>query len=119
MAGSQAENIRQETDDGLLTNGQVGAAVATGVAGSAFGYLGGRIAQKLGFDDVDHYVLYGRYSAIDGFPRQVKHFELVDCYWRRHVHWGVCVCSYHVFDWRVLLLARGESDVLRRAYQQH
>lgn len=59
MAGAQAENIRQETEDGLLTNGQVGAAVATGVAGSAFGYLGGRIAQKLGFDDVDNLMANG------------------------------------------------------------
>ena len=59
MAGAQAENIRQETEDGLLTNGQVGAAVATGVAGSAFGYLGGRIAQKLGFDDIDNMMANG------------------------------------------------------------
>ena len=59
MAGSQAENIRQETDDGLLTGGQVGAAVATGVAGSAFGYLGGRIAQKLGFADIDSMMANG------------------------------------------------------------
>lgn len=63
MAGSQAESIRQETDDGLLTNGQVGAAVATGVAGSAFGYLGGRIAQKLGFDDIDNMMANGVRSA--------------------------------------------------------
>lgn len=59
MAGAQAEQIRQETDDGLLTGGQVGAALATGVAGSAFGYLGGRIAQKLGFDDVDSMMANG------------------------------------------------------------
>ncbi|MFW2076590.1 PLxRFG domain-containing protein [Acinetobacter sp. ULE_I010] len=59
MGGSQAENIRQETHDGLLTDGQIGAAMATGVAGSAFGYLGGRIAQKLGFDDIDNMMANG------------------------------------------------------------
>lgn len=59
MAGSQAESIRQQTDDGLLTHGQTGAALATGVAGSAFGYLGGRIAKKLGFDDIDNMLANG------------------------------------------------------------
>lgn len=59
MGGSQAESIRQQTDDGLLTGGQVGAAMATGVAGSAFGYLGGRIAQKLGFDDINNMMANG------------------------------------------------------------
>ncbi|MGL4260942.1 MAG: hypothetical protein ACRCTX_04920, partial [Afipia sp.] len=53
MAGAQAEAIRQETDDGLLTAGQSGAAVATGLAGTLFGYLGGRVAQRLGLGDVD------------------------------------------------------------------
>ena len=59
MAGSQAESIRQQTDDGLLTGSQTTAAVATGVAGSAFGYLGGRIAQKLGFSDIDNMMANG------------------------------------------------------------
>lgn len=59
MAGSQAESIRQQTDDGLLTGGQVGAAVATGVAGTAFGFLGGRIAQKFGFDDINNMMANG------------------------------------------------------------
>lgn len=72
MAGSQAENIRQETDDGLLTNGQVGAAVATGVAGSAFGYLGGRIAQKLGFDDIDNMMANGvRTGAVQAAAKDI------------------------------------------------
>lgn len=59
MAGSQAEGIRQQTDNGLLTGGQTAAAAATGVAGSLFGLLGGRIAQKLGFDDVDNMMANG------------------------------------------------------------
>lgn len=63
MAGSQAENIRQETKDGLLTPGQVAASAATGVAGGAFGYLGGRIAQKFGFDDIDNLMANGVRSS--------------------------------------------------------
>ena len=59
MAGSQAENIRQETDDGLLTPEQTALAAGTGVLGAAFGYMGGRIAQKLGFDDIDSMMANG------------------------------------------------------------
>ena len=53
MAGAQAEQIRQEADDGLLTGKQVAAAAGTGVAGSLLGFLGGTVAKKLGFEDVD------------------------------------------------------------------
>jgi len=53
MAGAQAEQVRQETDDGLLTGKQVAAAAGTGVAGSLLGFLGGTVAKKLGFEDVD------------------------------------------------------------------
>jgi hypothetical protein len=53
MAGSQAAAIRQETDDGLLTPGQSGAALGTGAVGALFGFAGGRLAQKMGIGDVD------------------------------------------------------------------
>lgn len=53
MAGSAAEQIRQQTADGLLTADQAGLAAATGIAGTAIGVLGGRIAQKFGVGDVD------------------------------------------------------------------
>jgi len=53
MSGQQAEGIRQQSDDGSLTAGQAGAAVATGVLGGLFGYAGGRLANKLGIGDVD------------------------------------------------------------------
>lgn len=59
MAGSQAEAIRQETDDGYLTPGQSGAALATGALGGVFGYAGGRLAQKLGIGDVDTMLAQG------------------------------------------------------------
>ncbi|MER0728890.1 PLxRFG domain-containing protein [Pseudomonas aeruginosa] len=53
MAGQQAEQIRQETDDGLLTPAQSGAAVATGVLGSLLSLAGGSLAKKLGIGDAD------------------------------------------------------------------
>lgn len=52
-AGSSAEQIRQQTPDGLLTGQQAALAGATGVATTGFSMLGGKIAQKLGIADVD------------------------------------------------------------------
>lgn len=52
MSGSLAEKIVEEQARGL-TPGQVTAAVGTGVVGGAIGYLGSRVLQKLGLDDVD------------------------------------------------------------------
>lgn len=65
MAGSQAEQIRQNTDDGLLNNGQEAVAVGTGVLGSLFGYAGGRLAQKMGIGDVDTMMVTGRIGPND------------------------------------------------------
>ena len=66
MAGSAAEQIRQETDDGLLTPGQAGLALSTGVAGGAFGYAGGKLAQRLGIGDADTMLAQG----IKGMDKQ-------------------------------------------------
>ena len=52
-AGLAAEQIRQQTEDGLLTDKQAGLAAATGVTTAGFGYAGGKLAQKLGLGDVD------------------------------------------------------------------
>lgn len=52
-AGSAAEQIRQETPDGTLSGGQVGAAIATGVGTTAFSALGNKVAKSLGINDVD------------------------------------------------------------------
>ena len=52
-AGLSAEQIRQQTEDGLLTDKQAALAAATGVTTAGFGYAGGRLAQKLGLGDVD------------------------------------------------------------------
>ena len=43
MGGAQAENIRQQTEDGLLTPKQAGLAVGTGVIGGVIGGVGGVI----------------------------------------------------------------------------
>lgn len=52
-AGSAAESTRQQTADGLLTAKQLGLSAASGAGTAAFGYLGGKVAQKLGIADVD------------------------------------------------------------------
>ena len=59
MAGSAAEQIRQETDDGLLTPTQSGIAAATGVAGAALGVGGAKLAQRLGVGDADTMLAQG------------------------------------------------------------
>lgn len=59
MAGSQAESIRQETEDGLLTPGQAGASLATGGIGGAFSFMGGRLANKLRIGDADTMMAQG------------------------------------------------------------
>lgn len=75
MAGSQAEAIRQETDDGLLNTKQKGAAAATGLVGGAIGYGGGQLAQRLGIGDVDTMLAQGSIGAgaqsAKGLPRRV------------------------------------------------
>ncbi len=63
MAGQQAENIRYETDDKLLTPEQSGASIATGAIGSLFGLLGGQVAKKLGFDDLETAMASGRMNS--------------------------------------------------------
>lgn len=63
MAGSQAEQIRQETVDGRLTADQSLASVGTGALGGLFGYAGGRLAQKMGLSDVDTALQTGRLTT--------------------------------------------------------
>ena len=59
MAGSQAEAIRQETPDGLLTPAQAGIAAATGGIGGLIGGASGRLANKLGVGDADTMLAQG------------------------------------------------------------
>ena len=62
-AGLAAEQIRQQTEDGLLTPKQSGLAAATGVTTAGFGYAGGRLARKLGIGDVDTIIAGGGRTA--------------------------------------------------------
>jgi len=52
-AGSTAEQIRQQTEDKLLTGKQALSAVGSGVGTAVFGVAGGKLAKKFGFDDID------------------------------------------------------------------
>jgi N12 class adenine-specific DNA methylase len=65
MAGSQAEQIRQETVDGRLTADQSLAGAATGVLGGLLGFAGGRLAQKIGIGDVDTMLANGRFGPAE------------------------------------------------------
>ncbi len=60
MAGAQAEQIRQNSDDQMLNNGQEAASALTGGLGALLGFAGGRIAQKLGIGDIDSMIVSGR-----------------------------------------------------------
>ena len=52
-AGASAEQIRSETDDGLLSAKQVFASTMSGAGTALFGAVGGRAAQRLGLADID------------------------------------------------------------------
>lgn len=58
-AGSAAEQIRQQTDDGLLTGKQAGLAAATGLATGAIGFAGNKVANRLGIGDADMMLAMG------------------------------------------------------------
>jgi hypothetical protein len=53
MAGANAEQIRQQTEDGLLTGKQAALAALTAPLGAAVSRVGGRLANKLGVDDIE------------------------------------------------------------------
>ncbi|MFC2974680.1 PLxRFG domain-containing protein [Azotobacter bryophylli] len=63
MAGSAAENIRQQTPDGLLTPEQQLAAAGTGLIGGAVGAGGAKVGQKLGLGDLDTALVEGAKNA--------------------------------------------------------
>ena len=52
-AGAAASQIRQNTEDRLLTPKQSLSALGSGAGTAVFGVAGGRLAKKLGLDDVD------------------------------------------------------------------
>lgn len=78
-AGSAAEQIRQESPNGLLAGRQAGLAGLSGAATAGFGLLGGKMAQRLGIGDVETMLAgAGRAAAkpaaqpvAKGLPRQM------------------------------------------------
>lgn len=76
-AGSAAEGMRQESEDGLLSGKQTVAALGTGAGTAVLGAAGGKLAQKFGFGDVDTILAKGGPDALaagaakKGFMRQV------------------------------------------------
>lgn len=71
-AGSAAEQIRQETEDKLLTGKQALSAVGSGVGTAAFGVAGGKLAKKLGLDDIDTMLVTGAKQAVKETGEPVK-----------------------------------------------
>lgn len=70
-AGALAESIREQTEDGLLTPQQAGAALAGGVGTALFSAAGGRLAQKLGIDDIDTLLAGGRFKKPDQVAKAI------------------------------------------------
>lgn len=70
--GSQAEGIRQETADGLLTGQQSAIAGGSGLLTGVFSVIGNKVAQRLGIADVDA-ILAGKAGPVvqKGFTRRV------------------------------------------------
>lgn len=63
-AGSAAEQIRNQTEDDELTLAQSAAALGTGLGTGLLGAAGGKVAQRLGLDDIDQALLRGGDDAI-------------------------------------------------------
>jgi hypothetical protein len=73
-AGSAAEQTRQQTEDKLLTGKQALSAVGSGAGTAAFGVAGGRLANKLGIDDID--TLLASKATTGGGSKSVKDFAV-------------------------------------------
>lgn len=74
-AGSAASQIRQESEDGLISGKQSWSALGSGAGTFALGAAGGKLAQKVGLTDVDTLLASGMKgagkTARAGFIRQV------------------------------------------------
>ncbi len=61
--GLAAEEIRQESEDGLLSPTQRLQAVGSGAGTALFGAVGGRVAKRFGLDDIDTFLVQGKSQA--------------------------------------------------------
>jgi hypothetical protein len=73
MAGQDAEQIRRETKDGLLTPEQSAYSAAIGVLGGGIAMVGGKAAKALGIHDIDTMIAAGNMHpmAQKGIVRRV------------------------------------------------
>lgn len=78
MAGAQAEQIRQNSDDKMLNNGQEAAAFGTGIIGGALGAFGGWVANKVfKIADIDTAMQTGRLTR-DQIGEAVQQVKIKD-----------------------------------------
>lgn len=70
-AGSTAEGIRTQTEDGLLTAKQSLISVASGFGTGAFAVAGGRVASKLGIGDIDVFLGGGSTASSRGIIKRI------------------------------------------------
>jgi len=70
-AGSAAEQMRQESKDQLLSGKQALSALGSGIGTALFSIAGGRLAHKLGLEDIDTLLAGG---ATQGGSKSVKDF---------------------------------------------
>ena len=73
-AGSGAEQIRQQTDDGYLTGTQSMLAAGSGMATGALGIIAGKAAKTLGIGDIDTLIVGGKHvdpALQKGFTRKL------------------------------------------------
>ncbi|WP_437883522.1 hypothetical protein [Pseudomonas sp. LRF_L74] len=78
-AGMSAENIRQQTDDGLLTPEQSALAATSGAATGVIGAGGARLAQRFGVGELDTLLAGGTTRASGkSLPRRVAEGALIE-----------------------------------------
>jgi len=62
-AGSAAEQYRQESPNGTLSLKETGAAVGSGIGTGIFDFVGGSLAGKFGFDDINTMLASGKLTT--------------------------------------------------------
>lgn len=77
-AGSMAESVRQQTDDGLLTPKQSAASLAAGVGTGVIGLGGATVAKKLGIGEVDTLLAGGSRPDGKGVVRSAAEGAVVE-----------------------------------------
>jgi len=77
-AGSQAEGIRSQTDDGLITPTQSALSAATGLSTAVISRFSGNFAQKLGIKDIDNVLVNGSAEQVDEIVKKSLGRKLVE-----------------------------------------